>query len=128
MAVILTQVCIFSFESMLQLLTPFMKYLLLHPSPSSVHIVSLASHLHTSLLLLVEHLYDEQCMESSTLLLRVLTSLLPLKPTTNSQFILILANQIEVTLFCVLLLKFLNLSCLEIGILVVQDRCHRDDD
>lgn len=87
----------FSFKNVLHHLNPVLKYFLLHPSPSSEHIMA-SSYLHTSLLSLVETLHTQDSEGSpSVLLLDMLTSLLPLTPAHSNQCLLIFSKQVQVS-------------------------------
>ena len=112
---------IFSFSGMLLLLTPLFKYMFLHPSPSSEHLM-VSSYLHTSLLSLAESLSREEDKSQAKLLLQALTNLLPLSPTLNHNSTLTLINHIEVIVHYFLIFFILYIYC---SIVFFRDRCPR---
>ena len=85
---------LFSFGSVLGLLTPLLKYLFLHPCPSPDHQM-VSSQLHPALPTLTEaQLVGEE--RQPTLLLQTLTDFISLSPTATPQNILTLSNHLEV--------------------------------
>ena len=77
-------------------MTPFIKYLLLHPSPSPEHILT-ASHLHSSLLTLAQTTPPHPTLGQapSLLILRTLLHILPLAPTHNDQLMQLASSQLQ---------------------------------
>ena len=98
----------YSFQYMLKMMTPFIKYLLLHPSPSTLHTLT-SSHLHSSLLTLAQPTpstpsYDQTSSRDqpashvhppSFLILQSLLHILPLTATHTDQLLLTASGYLQ---------------------------------
>lgn len=85
-----------SVHHLLQLMTPFIKYLLLHPSPSPEHTLT-ASHLHSALLTLALATppHPTHGHTPSLLILCTLLHLLPLTPTHSDQLMQLVSSRLQ---------------------------------